>query len=337
MIAADQINVKLVFMRSLRRGTAVPVAAFGLLLSIHAAPLPAQSSVPLTLHSLSEAQPSELEKAHAMLANGELKQAESLLRSYLSTHMTSAETRYLLGYTLFRQNRPKESLQEYTNAAQLRSPTALDLKYVALNYVLLDDYADADKWMSQSVAWNDQDSDAWYSLGRIRYTENRFQGAIDCFNKVLALEPQSVRAENNLGLAYEGLNRNDDAIAAYRKAIAWEKLPQPQAEQPYLNLGILLSNQGQPAAAMKLLLKAEELAPHDPKIHGQLGQLYARQGDLKNAQAEFEQAVAALPEDAALHYQLGQVYRKAGNHVKEKEELEIAAKLNGTHSTPDNQ
>ncbi|MHB1022674.1 MAG: tetratricopeptide repeat protein [Acidobacteriaceae bacterium] len=307
------------------------------MLTIYSDVLPAQSTAPLTLHSLSEAQTSDLDEVHAMLADGKIKQAEALLRSYLATHMASADGYYLLGYTLFRQNRPKESLQQYTHAAQLRPPTALDLKYVALNYVLLNDYPDADKWLSQSVAWNDQDSDAWYSLGRIRYTENRFQSSIDCFHKALALEPQSVRAENNLGLAYEGLNRTEDAIAAYRRAISWEKLPEPQAEQPYLNLGILLSNQGKAEEALSLLLKAQELAPQDPKIHGQLGQLYARLGDLKQAQTQFEQAVAALPNNAALHFQLGQVYRKAGNHAREKEELEIAAKLNGTHSSPENQ
>ena len=111
-------------------------------------------------------------------------------------------------------------LKEYTRAAQVQSPSAEDLKNVALNYVLLDDYVDADKWMSRSVQMNEKDPDAWYGLGRIRYTRQRFQDAVDSFQKTLALEPKSVKAENNLGLAYEGLNRTEDAIKAYRRALA---------------------------------------------------------------------------------------------------------------------
>ena len=38
---------------------------------------------------------------------------------------------YLLAYVRFRENRPKESLQGFTDAAKLRTPTADDLKIVS--------------------------------------------------------------------------------------------------------------------------------------------------------------------------------------------------------------
>ena len=288
-----------------------------------------QSQVP----SLSEAADPSLQKLRALVSAGSFQQAESGARTYLELHEASAEARYLLAYILFRESHPKESLAEYTHAAKLRTPAAEDLRSVALDYVLLDDYPDADKWMSRSLVENDVDSEGWYALGRIRYTENRFQSAIACFQKALALSPGSVKAEDNLGLAYEGLNLTDDAIAAYRLAMAWQQDAPHPSEQPILNLGIVFEQKDQPQQALTLLLQAEQISPRDPKIHEHLGKVYLLQNDLPKAQAELEQATALAPNDAGLHFQLGQVYRRAGLTDKAKVEFARTAAINGTHSS----
>ncbi len=259
--------------------------------------------------------------------------AEQLARRYLLDHLASAEGHSLLAYALFREDRPKESLVEYTHAAQLQTPTATDLRYVALDYVLLSDYRDADTWMTKSVNWNATDGESWYALGRIKYTENRFDEAASSFQEAIKWLPRSVKAENNLGLAYEGLDRLDDAIAAYRQAIAWQQGDPHPSEQPLLNLGTLLLDRNQVEEALPLLVKAATLAPGDSKIHAVLGKLYSRRGDLKHAQTEFEQATVGDPNNAALRFQLGQVYRKEGETEKAKAELARAAQLDGTHSS----
>ncbi|MGI8772690.1 MAG: tetratricopeptide repeat protein [Acidobacteriaceae bacterium] len=261
--------------------------------------------------------------------------ADRMVRRYLASHQASAEGRYLLALALFHENRPKESLTEYTHASNLKTPTATDLRDVAYDYVLLNDYADADKWMTKSVSWNGTDAETWYALGRIKYTENRFAEAVSSFQRSLELQPKLVKAENNLGLAYEGLNRPRDAIAAYRQAIAWQQNETHPSEQPYLNLGTLLLDRNQTDEARVLLTRAASLAPQDSKIHAALGRLYRHTGDLAHAQSEFEQAVAADPKNAALRFQLGQVYRNEGQQAKAKAELARAAELDGTHSSSD--
>ncbi len=298
--------------------------------------LPVLAAVPVLAHAqaLSLEAP-EITAAKHQLAENKPADADATLRSYLSMHLASAEARYLLAFALFRENKPKESLAEYTHAAALRQPTATDLRYVALDYVLLNDYADADTWLTRAVAANPEDSETWYSLGRVKSTENRFEDALECFRKALALSPQSAKIENNIGVADEGLNRNDEAVAAYRQAIAWEaKQPHP-SEQPFLNLGIVLTNRNRLDEALLLLKQAEALAPKDNRVHGELGRLYQRRGELPAAQGELEQAVAITPDSAPLHFQLGQVYRKEGLAEKAKTELSRAAALDATHSTPD--
>ena len=55
------------------------------------------------------------------------------------------------------------------------------------------------------------------------------------------IEPRSVKALSNLSLVLEGLNQPDEAPAAYRQAISWQRDAPHPGEQPLLNPGILLS------------------------------------------------------------------------------------------------
>ncbi len=277
----------------------------------------------------------ELAHAKDLLAAGKASAAEQIVRRYLDDHVASAEAHYLLAFALFREDKPKESLTEYTHAAALQRPTGTDLRFVALDYVLLNDYKDADTWLTRAVAENPKDSESWYSLGRVKSTENRFEEALQCFGKALALSPQSVKIENNIGVVYEGLNRTDEAIASYRQAIAWQADAPHPSEQPYLNLGLVLIDRNALDEALPLLKRAEAISPQDSKIHGALGRVYERKGDLPQAQKELEAALALSPESAPLHFQLGQVYRKAGLADKAKAEFSRAATLDSTHSTPD--
>ena len=258
-------------------------------------------------------------------------EADQLLRHYLLAHPDSAQANYLLATALFHENKPAESLQTFTRAAQIARPTALDLRFVALDYVLLNDYPDADKWITASLREDSRDGESWYALGRIRQTENRFDDAVAAFTKALEYLPRSVKVENNLGLAYEGLNQPDQAIRAYRQAIDWQQDAPHPSEQPFINLGMLLTDRNQPKEALSLLLRAEALAPADPRVHTSLGRLYSRSQQYAQAQAEFEKAVAATPDDASLHFQLGQVYRKEGMTERSNAELARAASLDESH------
>ncbi len=267
------------------------------------------------------------------ISSAKWSQAEELLRAELLSYPSSAQALYQLGFVLFREDHPQESLLMYTHAAKQVAPSAQSLRVVALDYVLLNDYADADKWITIAAQKSPGNGEIWYSMGRIKYTENRFTESLESFKKALELMPKSVKAANNLGLAYEGLNRPDEAILAYRKAIAMQENAPEVSEQPLLNLGTLLSDQNDFDEALSLLMQAESMAPKDAKVHGALGKLYVRRQELPKAQKELEQATASSPSNAGLHFQLGQVYRREGFTEQSKQELKRAAELTRTHSS----
>lgn len=280
-----------------------------------------------------EASANTLARAKTSVDQGQYANAEKQLRNYLSDHSSDVEGEYLLALVLFRENKPADSLKEYTEAARQRAPHAADLKTVALDYVLLKDYADANHWIRSSLSMDANDAEAWYEAGRIQYTLNYFQPALEAFQRALQLDPASVKAENNLGLTFEGLNRVDDAIAAYRKAIAMQAVSSHPSEQPLLNLATVLIDRNQLDEAQQLLQQASQIAPHDWKILAQLGRLYTEKGDLSAARNVLEQAVTIEPQRGSLHFQLGQVYKKSGELEKAQAEFATTEKLMGTTSS----
>jgi Flp pilus assembly protein TadD len=282
---------------------------------------------------LAGAQSDPLQTAHSFLDQKQYTEAEKVLREYLAQHPASADAHYLLGYTLFRQDRPKDSLAEFTEGAKYQRPKAAELKIVAADYVVLADFTDADKWLTYVTSEAPDDADAWYMLGRTKYNENRFLEAIDSFQRTLALRPHDIKAENNLGLSYQGLNRTEEAKQAYQNAIAWQKDSPYKDAQPFLNSGILLLEQDQPSQALPYLENAAALAPHNPKVLEQLGRAYDLLGMREKARRALETAVALAPNASGLHYKLGQVYRSEGKNQLAQQQFDICARLNSTHSS----
>ena len=300
-------------------------------------PLAGAVQEPIQIESLPPAEASPLERARGLVGREAFREAEPALREAIKADPKSADAAYLLAYTLLRLNKPKDALSEYTEAAKLRVPNSKELKHVSDAYVLLGDMDDADRWMLRAVRMDDKDADAWYGLGRIRYTEQRFKDALQCFQKTLQLAPRTVKAGDNLGLAYEGLNRTEEAIQAFRAAIEWQKGAAHPSEQPLLNLGTVLVEQGDADGALPLLEQAVKISPGDAKIREQLGNAYVAKDRLAEAEKEFRAAVETTPDSAAYHYLLARVLHREGKEVESKAEFTRSAELNGTHSSKDAQ
>jgi tetratricopeptide (TPR) repeat protein len=260
--------------------------------------------------------------------------AENALRRYLLLHSDSDDALYLLGYVLHREGKTAESLETYTKAAKHRAPSGDDLKIVGLNYVLLNDYSDAIKWLEKAVEAEPKNKEAWYFLGRAYYTRSRNAEAHKAFLKVLELDPHDAKAEDNLGLVFESEAQPDAAMDAYRKAIAWQEQGMRPSEQPYLNLGSLLMEQSRDGEAIPLLQKAVELAPENALCRKKLGTAYLRLGKLIDAQRDLEKAVQLAPDDPAAHYQLGKLYKEMKAPDRAKAEFDRTAELQSRAASP---
>jgi len=303
-----------------------------------------------------------LAEAHALLEKGSSDEADRLVRQYLQTHPESAEAHFLLGHILFREiqsearlemqfkdvqvlgasaspakrgeEKARASLAEFTAGAKYHDPSAADLKIVALDYVLLGSYLDADKWLTKMLMWTPSDADGWYLLGRTKYNENRFAEAVNAFQRCLRLDPSNVKAEDNLGLSYAGLGSREEAAAAYQQAIAWQSGAALKSPGPYIDFGDLLLDENRNEEAVSYLLQAIGVAPRESRAHELLGKAYTRLEQLPRAQSELEKAIELSPQNANLHCMLAPVYREQGFADKAKIEFDRCATLAGSHSVP---
>lgn len=258
--------------------------------------------------------------------------AETAARMYLKEHDGEARAHFLLGTILFREQKARESLAEFTAGARYERPGPEELKTVAADYVLLDDMGDAEKWLTEVVLARPDDADAWYLLGRTKFNENDFEHARTSLERSLALRPRHVEAENNIGLCWKELGEPEKARAAFETAIEWQGKDVTDA-QPFLNLGRLLAEQGETQRAASFLERAAALAPENPLVHEELAAVYGKQQNLARAQSELERAVELAPEISGLHFKLGQLYRKLGQTKRAQREFAICAQLNSTHSS----
>ena len=282
------------------------------------------------LHLKSEAL---LLQAKSLVNLEDFPHAEAVLRM----RPESAESLYLLGYVLQRRNNPRESLATFTRAAALAPPRPDDLKLVALDYVLLNDYPDAVHWLERALAADAANEEAWYYLGRAHMQLGNFVLADANFRRALALNPDDPKALDNLGLALEAQNRNEDAAVAYRRAITAQRgaALRLKSEQPLLNLATLLNNKNQSAEALPLLLEAVELAPQSVRCQEELSRAYMATAEPARGIAAMQRAAALAPEDPRVHYRLSQLYRRAGESARADAEAQLSTRLYASHSTDD--
>ncbi len=133
---------------------------------------------------------------------------------------------------------------------------------------------------------------------------NDFAVAADALKQVVEAQPTLTAAWFNLGYAYTGLQKHEEAVAAYRKTLELD----PNLFEARLNLGILLFQLNNPQGALEHLEKAATLKPDHLRAQLYYGRALARTGQMERAEKQY-QAVLRLDQKLAIaHYDLGQLY-----------------------------
>lgn len=264
-------------------------------------------------------------------ANPDLQQREIASRKELQRQPHSPELLYELGLVLRGEDKPRDSLTAYTQAAGLRRPTPAELHSVALDYVLLNDYDDAIHWLEVAARMAPANTDVLYSLGRCYYSKGRYQDAEKMYERVLAIHPRHAKAEEGLGLVYDATNHPDRAEQALRNAEGWADAKGPD-EWPFLDLGTFLLDQDRAQEALGPLRIAERIRPTSAACHEKLGRALLATNNFAGAIAELQLAEQIDPTNPKTHYELGRALRQAGQPQRAQEEFLLSQKLYGTRS-----
>jgi len=122
-------------------------------------------------------------------------------------------------------------------------------------------------------------------ISTIYLQQDDLENAVVYQEKSLELHPE-YRNLVSLGMTYHLLKRDDEAEAAYKRAIELN----PQKGEAYGSLGALYLGQKKAGEAIKNLKKASELEPKIAVIHANLAIAYAANGQAELSEEEFSLA-----------------------------------------------
>jgi Flp pilus assembly protein TadD len=129
--------------------------------------------------------------------------------------------------------------------------------------------------------------------------KNDFPAAIAPLQKFISEKPDVAYGHFQLAYVYTALKRSEDARPEYERAIALD----PKMPEAYLNLGILLLDKQEYAAAVAPLRKAVDLLPAQSRPRYLLAVAQDRSGDQAAAAQSFETVLHLDPNNAtAIHY-----------------------------------
>ena len=147
-----------------------------------------------------------------------------------------------------------------------------------------------------------------YDLGLVYFAKEKFDLAIDHFNKAVALKSDGIYSDalNAKGRVYLSLKQWDKAIACFNQAL--DNLLYATPQLALSNLGEAYREKRDYERAIEAYDKALQESPAFPNAHRGLGLVYMDMGDYEAAVTFLEKAVRYAPNFARAYYDLGLAY-----------------------------
>ncbi len=150
-----------------------------------------------------------------------------------------------------------------------------------------------------------------------------WDGSVALFRHVLAVNPGSWMARNNLGFTYKTGGEVKRAEAWYRSALELR----PGYADALNNLGAALMDEGRAAGAIPHLECAVRLRPDWATPRYNLGCAYLSQKRVRDAFASLVAAARIDPGLAAAHFQLGRILAANGRPQEAVDQLRLTLRL----------
>jgi tetratricopeptide (TPR) repeat protein len=201
---------------------------------------------------------------------------------------------------------------------------------MAMSYVKLNRRDWAKPELEKLSALDPKNALYLYWLARLDYDAQQYNSAIAKLQKVIELDPQMMRAYDNLGLCYDYLGKYDEAIASYNRAVELNREQAQPSPWPHVNMAISLMAVNRLTEAENHLRKAIAYDARLPHAHYQLGQALEKQGKYEEATESLKRAAALDPTYPEPHYTLGRIYQRQGKSEEAKKSVERFQQLKKT-------
>ena len=171
-------------------------------------------------------------------------------RYYANKQLDKAEEEYL-----------QVLQQDKTNVTTLANLAAIELDLGHLETAEIN--------IKQAVALAPEDPYSYFVMGRLRFSQRKYDEAIDAFSRASKLDPQDAQAQNFLGLALSEKGLRGPAETALRKAIQID----PGCADAHNNLAVVYITQQPPLVELARWHYQKALAaghPRNPELEKML-------------------------------------------------------------------
>ncbi|MFH1824057.1 MAG: tetratricopeptide repeat protein [Candidatus Firestonebacteria bacterium] len=173
-------------------------------------------------------------------------------------------------------------------------------------------------WKDSLTLWKDvlvkypNSAKAFNSLG-IAYNEvKKYDNAILCFNNAVKIKSDYLEVYNNRGIAYFNKRDYNKAISDYETA----KKITPDIAEVYKNLGDVYGEIGEFEKAILEYGQGISLKPNNAEFYNDIGIVYSRKGDYENAIFNFDKSISLNPNLSSAYNNKGITNSKIGEYDK---------------------
>jgi tetratricopeptide (TPR) repeat protein len=185
------------------------------------------------------------------------------------------------------------------------------------------DYRDVEAFYRSILAGNPDSWMAHDNLGVVLVQKGKADEAVVHYREAIRLNPSYPEAFNNYGNVLAKAGRWSEAEEAYAGALK----ARPTFAAAEYNWGYALNQAGQYARAETHLRNALRLKAGIAEVHYELGNALANSGRMAEAMDEYRQALALKPEFAEAHANLGLALAEQGNLAEAIAQISVAVRL----------
>ncbi len=159
---------------------------------------------------------------------------------------------------------------------------------------------------------------ALFALAQIDLEGQRWQAALEAFERVLVLQPGHPAS---LAGAAEATGHTSNPKAAedlFLLAITAD----PKNAETANQFGLFLANQNRPAEAKSYFKRAISIDPSNSGAINNLGVLFTKLGQIDDAIAAFRYGIERAPDDESLYLNLGRLYISTGHRERAREVMQ---------------
>jgi tetratricopeptide (TPR) repeat protein len=247
----------------------------------------------------------------------DLQSFSSLTAETQKNKRSAAERLYSQGVAYLSRDDFARAISFFEKAVEMDSNYPEAWYQLGFCYGVQGRHADALKASKQAAKLRPEWAQAFVNIGASSFALGQYKDAADAYRQALRMD-DTADTEYALGLTLNKLNRTDEEVLAYRRAIGLK----PDHANAIEKLGLAYFKQKRYTDATQAFEQLRTYKP-DAKTYNSLGESYFETGKTQESLEAFNNALGFDADFEKARYNLGRSYVKLGNLDMARVQFEI--------------